>query len=176
MPDNLAIAQGLYGVTENVPADRLHNILYEFRSITLYPSPFLLGVYAHVCDTLTTELVLTDPWLHVGQATARRKLDEEHTGLPEKLHIADTGRSALLDHCFYSRVDLPPVFYDPGIRLSPHIDQRLQIFFGDAHVRSAHGFQGADAAAVAQGEFRDFAFLPEMAVLSVFLDRDATHL
>ena len=115
MPDNEVIREGPNGICQDITAYRLDNILYELWPVTLYPTPFLFCVNAHVCDGLAAEFVLTDSWFYVSQASARGQLDEEHAGLPVEIHITNTGRSTLFDYCFDSGVDLPPVFYDPRI-------------------------------------------------------------
>ena len=52
----------------------------------------------------------------------------------------------------------------------------MQLFLLQTHVQCTHRFQSANAAAITQREFGDFAFLPKMTVHAMFLDRDFEHL
>ena len=65
MPDDLAVAQGPHGVGQDVPADGLHDVFHEFRTIALDSGPVLRGVDPHVGDGLAAEPVLTEPGLDV---------------------------------------------------------------------------------------------------------------
>ena len=65
--DDLAVAQGPHGIGQNISAHSLHDVLDELWAVRFDPAPFLLGINTHVGDGLTSETVLTDPRLHVGQ-------------------------------------------------------------------------------------------------------------
>ena len=67
MPDDLAVAQGPHGIGQDIPADGLHDVLDELRAVRFDPAPFLLGINTHVGDGFTSETVLADPGLYVGQ-------------------------------------------------------------------------------------------------------------
>ena len=73
-------------------------------------------------------------------------------------------------------VDVPPEFHDILVRISPRSDQRLQFIFGQTHLQGTHCFECADRAAVAKGEFSDFAFLPQVSVYAVLFHRNFEHL
>ena len=62
-----------------------------------------------------------------------------------------------------------------GVRFPPGRDQRLKFLLAQTHLDSAHRLQRADGTAVAKGQFGDLALLPEVAVHTVLLDRDAEH-
>lgn len=78
VPDNEVVGEGAHGICQDVPADGLHDVLHELWAVALDPAPFLLGIDSHVGDRLSSEFVLTDLRLHVGQAPTGGKLDEEH--------------------------------------------------------------------------------------------------
>ena len=82
----------------------------------------------------------------------------------------------LLDGFLYGFIHVPPVPNDVRIRFPPHGYQRLKLVFRKAHLDGSHGFQGTDRAAVTQSQLSDFAFLAEMRVLTVLLNRDFEHL
>ena len=65
-------------MSQDVPADRLHDVLDELRTVRFDPAPFLLGIDSHVGDGLTSETVLTDPGLHVGQPASGGQGDKQH--------------------------------------------------------------------------------------------------
>ena len=138
-------------MSQDVPADCLHDVLDELRTITFDPAPFLLGVDTHVGDGLTSETVLTDPGLHVGQPASARQRDEEHPVFHQKGDVTNLGLGSHLDRILHSGIDRPPVLRDMRITAAPHIYQRLQLVFGQAHVECAHRFEGTDAAAIAEG-------------------------
>lgn len=81
MPADKAVAQRPHGVTQDVPRDCLHNVFHEFRAVTFNPLPFFRRADALVGDGLTSEFILTDLRLHVGQPPAGRKLDKQHGAL-----------------------------------------------------------------------------------------------
>lgn len=70
VPDDLAVAQRPHGVGQDVPAHGLHDVFREFRTVTFDPAPLLLSIDPHVGDGFSSETVLTDPRLHIGQPPA----------------------------------------------------------------------------------------------------------
>ena len=73
-------------------------------------------------------------------------------------------------------VNGPPKFDNFRIGLSPSVNQRRKLLFGEAHVQSAHRLKGTDTAAVAEGQFSDFALLTKVAIDAVFFYRHSKHL
>lgn len=63
---------------EKIPADGLHDILHEFRTVGFDAFPLLCGSNIHVGDRFAAILVFTDTGLNVGEHSAGGKLDEEH--------------------------------------------------------------------------------------------------
>ena len=83
---------------------------------------------------------------------------------------------ALIDDSFHdSPIHIPPEADDVRIGFPPCFHQRLQFLLRNAHFQSAHGFQSADAAAVAQGQFGDLAALAKVAVYAVLHHRHMKH-
>ena len=91
VPDDLAVAQGPHGVSQDVPADGLHDILDELRTVALDPGPVLCGINAHVGDGLAAETVLAEPGLDVCQLAAARQCDEQHAVSHHERDVADPG-------------------------------------------------------------------------------------
>ena len=52
---------------KDVSADRLHDVLNEFRSVGFDAFPFLCGSNTFVGDVFTAELILNDTRLHIGE-------------------------------------------------------------------------------------------------------------
>ena len=175
VPADEAVAQGPHGIGKDVTADSLHNVLDELRTVAFDSAPLLLGVNPHICDGLSSETVLSDPWLHVGQPASGGQGDEQHPVFHQESDVTDLGLRPLFDRVLHGGIDGPPVRGDVGIAAAPHVHQRLELVFGQAHVESAHRFKGTDAAAIAEGELGDFAFLPEVAVLAVLFHDAAKH-
>ena len=70
--DDEAVAQGLHGICQDVPADGLHDVLHELRAVTLDPFPLLRAADALIRYGLTAKPVLSHTWLHIGQSPAGR--------------------------------------------------------------------------------------------------------
>lgn len=60
--------------------------------------------------------------------------------------------------------------------MTPSIDQLRKLIFGKAHLQRAHSFERTDRAAVAECQFRDLAFLTQMSVDTMLLDRPVHRL
>jgi len=171
-----AVGEGSHGVAEDVPADRLDDVLDELRAVGFDSLPFLRRSDAHVGDGFSAEAVLSDPRLHIGQHPAGGELDEEHSTLAEEMDAADLCRDLFLDCRFDGSVDVPPEGGDHRIGRPPGVDQRLQLFFLEPHLQGTHRFQSADGAAVAEGKLCNLTLLPEMSIDPVLHDRDTEHL
>ena len=83
----------------------------------------------------------------------------------------------LILHSFHDRtVNIPPELDNVRIGLPPSIHQRREFLFGEAHLDSAHRLECTGGTTVAKGQFSDFAFLPEVAIDAMLLDRNLEHL
>lgn len=176
MADNPAEGQIPHGKAQEIPGDGLDDVLHEFRTVGFYPFPFLRGADSLIGDGFSAETVFSNAGLHIGELPPRRKGDEEHAAFVGEVDASDFGFNSQPDGCLYGVVYVPLELYDVRISLPPGIDQRLQFFFLQAVIQGAHRFQGTDRSAVSEGEFRDLALLPEMAVDTVLLNRYAKHL
>lgn len=176
MPADEAVGQRPHGVGEDVPADRLDDVLHELRTVGLDTTPFLLTVHAHICDALAAELVRAHPGLDVGQFPAGGQSDEQHAALYLEQDISDLLKLTPADCSLHGIVHAPSVLHDLRIGRTPHIHQRLKFIFLKSHLQSSHRLECADRAAVAQGQFRDLAFLAQVGVLAVFLHGNMEHL
>ena len=110
--DDLAVTQGPHGISQNVPADGLHDILNELRTVALNPGPVLRGVDAHVGDGLAAETVLAESGFDIGQSAAARQRDEQHAVSHHKRNAANLGLCPQRDSLFDGGVDSPPVLRD----------------------------------------------------------------
>lgn len=68
--DDEAVPESFHGVAEDVPADSLHDVFHELRSVGFDAFPLLCGAYAFISDGLSTELVLTDTGLYIREQAA----------------------------------------------------------------------------------------------------------
>lgn len=73
-------------------------------------------------------------------------------------------------------VNFPPQLDDHGIGIAPGVHQRLEFLLLKPHFDSAHGLERAHGAAIAQCQFRNFAFLAQMPVDTMLFYRHAEHL
>ena len=67
VPDDEAMPEGFHGIAEDVPTDGLHDILNELRTVGFDAFPLLCRSNTFICDGLTTELILTNAGLYVGE-------------------------------------------------------------------------------------------------------------
>ena len=124
--DDRVAGECTHGVSKNVPADRLHDVLHKLRTIGFNPVPFLACVKALVQDRLPAELVAADLRFHVGKSSAGGKFYKQHSGFPVDGDAADGSRSVVPHSFFHGGIDLPPIADDLPITLPPEIHQRLQ--------------------------------------------------
>ena len=68
--DDEAVPERFHSVTEDVAADGLDDVLYEFRTVRFDAFPLLCGSDAFVGDGLSAILVFSDAGLHVGEQAA----------------------------------------------------------------------------------------------------------
>ena len=76
VPDDEAMAEGLHGIGQDVPADSLHDILDKFWTVRFDSGPLLLSVHAHIGDGLAAEHVIIDSGFCICQLSARGEADE----------------------------------------------------------------------------------------------------
>lgn len=70
MTDDEAVPESLHGVTEDVAADSLDDVLHELRTVGFDAFPFLCGSDSLIGDGLSAILVFSDARFHVGEQTA----------------------------------------------------------------------------------------------------------
>ena len=66
------ILQRPHSIAENIPADRLNDVLHEFRTVAFNALPLLHCANALVSDGLAAELILTNTGFDVGKPSAAR--------------------------------------------------------------------------------------------------------
>ena len=89
MTDDTVIPEVLHGIAEDIAADRLHDVLNEFRTVGFDAAPFLCGIRAIVGDGFGAVLVESHLGLHIGEPSAGWEFDKKHSGFPDKLHSSD---------------------------------------------------------------------------------------
>lgn len=92
MTTDSIIPQRSHSVAENIPADRLNDVFYEFRTVAFNALPLLRCANSLVSDGLAAELILADTGLDVGKPPAARQRDEQHSALIFKLNAIDCFR------------------------------------------------------------------------------------
>ena len=65
MTADTIIPQRSHSIAENIPADRLNDILHELRTVAFDALPFLRCTNALISDGFAAELILTDTGLDV---------------------------------------------------------------------------------------------------------------
>jgi len=68
--DDEAVPESFHSVAEDVPADSLHDVLNELRTVGFDSFPFLCGTNTFVGDGFAAKLIFTDTGLHIGEQTA----------------------------------------------------------------------------------------------------------
>lgn len=144
-----AEGQVLHGEAQEVPGNCLDDIFHEFWTVGFYALPFFVCSGSFVGDGFPAETVFPDAGLDVGEQASGWETDEEKSAFIEELDAADFCRCAGADHVFDCGIDIPPELYDVRVGCAPGIDQGLQFFFRQAHVKGTHGFQGTDGSAIA---------------------------
>lgn len=108
MSDDKTVGESSDGIHQDIPADCLDDVFYEFRTVGFDAFPLLSGTYAFVGYGFTAELVFAYLWFDVGEASAGRKLDEKHSALIFEYDSFYSCLGSLLDSCFYCPVNIPP--------------------------------------------------------------------
>ena len=70
MTDDKAVPECFHGVTEDVTADGLNNVLHELRTVGFDAFPFLCGFDSFVGDGFAAILVFSDTGFLVGEQSA----------------------------------------------------------------------------------------------------------
>ena len=161
---------------KDIARSGLHDVFHELRTIALDPHPLLLFTDTLEGNGLVAVTVEAHLRLDVCQLSTGRQHDEHDAALVHKPNTVGFGVGMLPDASGSRPVNIPPKADDFGIGLPPRIHQGFQFFFLKAHVQSAHSLKCAHRTAVAKGQFCDFAFLPEVSVDTVLLDRHMEHL
>ena len=68
--DDKAVPESLHGVTEDVAADGLNDVLHELRTVGFDAFPFLCGSDSFIGDGFAAILVFSDTGFHVGEQSA----------------------------------------------------------------------------------------------------------
>ena len=176
MHNDAATAERFHGIAQNITGGCLHDVLHKLRPVGIESLPFLCPTDAFVSDTLAAEFVSADLGLYVGEVPSGGQSNKEHPAPIGKEDTVCFGGVVIFD-CFHSGpVYVPPESDDPRIGLTPSIDQLRKLVFGKAHLQRTHSFERTDRAAVAECQFRDLAFLTQVSVDTMLLDRNFEHL
>ena len=73
-----AVREGFHCISENIPADRLNDVLHKFGTLAIDSRP-LTGIDALVGNRVRTELVCTHTGFYIHKPSAGRKVNEQHT-------------------------------------------------------------------------------------------------
>lgn len=176
MHGDKAVLEGTHGVAENVPGGSLHDIFHELRTIGFESFPFFRAANALIGNAVPTKLVLANLWLHIGQLPTGRKGNKHHPAPVGKRNTRNILVDMLLDSIHGRPVHIPPKSNNIGVGGTPSVHQRMEFLFGQAHLQSPHCFQGTDAAAIAESQFCNFAFLPQMTIDTVLFHGHFKHL
>ena len=166
----------MHGIAEDIAGGGLNDVFHQLRTVGLQPLPFLRAADALIGDALATELVSAEFRLYIGKPPAGRKRNEKHPAPIGEPDATDLAVQMLLYGTHGGAVDVPPELNDVPVRAAPRSDQRLQFIFGKSHLQGAHCFECADRAAIAKGEFSDFALLTQVSVYAVLFHRNLEHL
>ena len=70
MTDDEAVPERFHGVTEDVPADGLDDVLHELRTVGFDTFPLFCRANSFIGYRFAAILVFSDAWLHVGEQAA----------------------------------------------------------------------------------------------------------
>jgi hypothetical protein len=172
MPSTIDLAQG---VCEQVSGDGLDDVLDESPVAGFQLAPLATRRDALVGDGGTTEPVLTQLRFDVSQVTPGGQGDEHDPGLHGESQRTNTDRLAGRNSLNHDSVDVGPQLHHARVGGPPHIHQKLELGFSQPHPQRPYGFQGSDAALIATCEHSDLAFLTQLTVHAVLVNRDAEH-
>ena len=176
MTANTIIAERLHSAAENIATYCLNDILHKFRAVAFDSLPLFSTSDTLISDRLAAELILTDTGFNIRKPSAPRQRDEQHSALIFKLNAMCICAKPLSYCILHAAVDFPPEPNYIRVGVSPHIHERLKFIFGKSHLQCAHSFQSADRTTVAESQFCNFTFLPQMSIDTVLFDRYTKHL
>ena len=104
MTADKAVGKGLHGISQDITAYCLDDVLHEFGSVAFNPSPFS-GGSPFIGHALRAELVHTHTGLNIGELSAGWEIDKEHTTLVVDMETVCVCGSfidhSLFDSCVY---------------------------------------------------------------------------
>ena len=163
-----------HGDGETVPGVRLHDILDQLAApcARLFPPAGGL-VLAHEAD----RAVGVELCVPVAQNASARQTAAQGVAVPAVLHPAGhRGRPAgVVDRADGGALRVAPEPRDGRRRRPPLRDDVLHLLLGQPHLVRAERPERPDAPAVAAGQLRDLALLPQMPVDAVLHDRHPEH-
>lgn len=68
--DNHAVRECAHGITQDVTADSLYDILYEFWTIAFDTLPFFIGTDTFIGDGFPAKLVFTNLWFYIAEISS----------------------------------------------------------------------------------------------------------
>lgn len=137
-----------YGVAQDIPRYRLHDILHKLRTITLDTFPLFRAAHTFIGNRLSAEKILSHPKLHIGEPPHGRQRDKEHPTLALKTALSKRGRLPLFHRSLYRPVHIPREPHDVRICRPPQIHKRLQFFLHKSHLDRAYQLQSVDRATI----------------------------
>ena len=172
-----AEGDGFHDLRQAVPGCGLDDVLGELPAVGLYPAPFVRGlVEAVVLEAGVSEAVCRGLDVWVADESSAGQLDGHRLALHFELEGSDVGGGLGDDALLGGVLDLAPELDDLRVGCAPFAYRVRLLLLGHALALASHGVEGAHASAVAEGQDGDLAFLSELGVGAVLLDRDVEHL
>lgn len=112
MADDEAVGERLHGKAEKIAADRLDDVLHEFRPVGFNAFPFFGWAGAFVGDGFPAEAVFSDPGFYIGQVPSGRERDEEHSAPALEADAVYFCADMLPDGSFDGGIHVPPEAHD----------------------------------------------------------------
>ena len=175
MADDKTVGQRPYGIHEDVPGDGLDDVFHKFRTVRFDALPLLCAANALIGDGIAAEFICSHLRFHIAELPARGKNDEQHPAAVTEPDAVRLCVKPLADGGFHRIVHIPPKLHDVRIGGAPRIHKGLEFLLGKPHFQRAHRLERAHRSAISEGEFGDFAFLPQMCVLSVLFHLHMEH-
>lgn len=76
MTNDKAVGESTHGMAEDITADCLYDIFYEFWTIGLDAFPLLISTDNLICDRFATEFIFNDFGFYIAETSAGRKDDK----------------------------------------------------------------------------------------------------
>lgn len=154
---------------------RDQRMMFVVVTLAHKPLPLLRAADSLISHRLATEAVLAHARLHIRKPPAAWQRNKQEAALVGKADTICGCSGFLLYGGLHGAVDIPPELHDALIGFSPRVYQRLKLVLGQSHLQSAHCFERTDGAAVAKCQFRNLAFLPQMAVHAMLFHWNFEH-